>query len=205
MITGLLADAPYEDGRKTASDSAREVKNNMQMNGQSSQYMGIQQILLTALNQSSIFRNATLPKNIYPFLISKYTPGNGYGWHVDSPLMGNMMRTDIAMTIFLNDADDYTGGELELQTPFGNKEYKFKKGDAFCYPCQQLHRVKNLTAGERHVAVTWIQSLVKNTDERELLNNLQHVINSLKSAGPNTAEEHILQQSYSNLLRKWSE
>lgn len=175
------------------------------MNMQSSQYMAVQQILLAALNQSPIFRQATFPKNIYPFLISKYTEGNGYGWHVDSPLMGNMMRTDIAMTIFLNNPDEYTGGELELQTPVGTIEYKLAKGDAICYPCQQLHRVKDLTHGVRQVAVTWIHSLVKNSDEREILNNLQQAISSLRSSGANSAEEHILQQNYSNLLRKWSE
>jgi len=204
-ISKLLENASYEDGKNTASDTARLVKNNMQMNVQSSQNMAIQQILLTALNQNELFRNATLPKNIYPFLISKYTPGNGYGWHVDSPLMGNMMRTDIAMTIFLNDPEEYSGGELELHTPIGNIEYKFNKGDAICYPCMQLHRVKDIIAGERHVAVTWIQSLVKNVEEREILNNLQCVISSLKNSKSNTEEQNIIQQNYSNLLRKWSE
>lgn len=204
-ISKLVESAPYEDGKNTASDAAREVKNNMQMNVQSGQYMAIQQLLLTALNQNELFRNATLPKNIYPFLISKYTPGNGYGWHVDSPLMGNMMRTDIAMTIFLNDVAEYSGGELELHTPMGNIEYKFNKGDAICYPCMQLHRVKDIIAGERHVAVTWIQSLVKNVEEREILNNLQYVIGSLKNSKSNIEEQNIIQQNYSNLLRKWSE
>jgi len=204
-ITGLIAKAPYEDGKNTASDGAREVKDNLQMDMKSSEYIGIQQILLTAINQNELFRNAIFPKNIYLFLVSKYITGNGYGWHVDSPLMGNMMRTDIAMTIFLNDPSEYEGGELELSTPTGNILYKLDKGDAICYPCTQVHRVRELKGGERHVAVTWIQSLVKETEERSILNDLRQVINGLSSSGSNKPELNILQQNYSNLLRKWSE
>ncbi|WP_159798873.1 Fe2+-dependent dioxygenase [Flavobacterium sp. MK4S-17] len=204
-IVDLISEAPYDDGKNTASNAAREVKHNQQMNMQSSQYMGVQQILLTAINQNELFRNATFPKNIYPFLISRYTTGEGYGWHVDSPLMGNMMRTDIAMTIFLNDPSEYEGGELELSAPAGNILYKLDKGDAICYPCAQLHRVRELIRGERHVAVTWIQSLVKGTEERAILNSLREVINSLGNSGNNKPELNILQQNYSNLLRKWSE
>ncbi len=204
-IKNLIAKAAYENGKNTASDVARKVKDNLQMDMKSGEYMGVQQILLTAINQNEQFRSTTFPKNIYPFLISKYITGNEYGWHVDSPLMGNMMRTDIAMTIFLNDPSEYEGGELELSTPTGNTLYKLDKGDAICYPCTQVHRVRELKGGERHVAVTWIQSLVKEAEERSILNDLRQVINDLGSSGNNRPELNILQQNYSNLLRKWSE
>jgi|SRR5690606_7664033 len=204
-IKNLLASAPYDDGKNTATDSARDVKSNLQVNMQSQQYGMIQQILLGALNQNETFRNALYPKNIYPFLISKYTAGNEYGWHVDNPLMGNMMRTDVAMTIFLNAPEDYEGGELELEIPSGTLLYKLKKGDAICYPCMYLHRVKQLISGERHVAVTWIQSLVKENEERGILYDMQQVLNTLKKSASNSREQLVLQQSHSNLLRKWSE
>lgn len=77
-IDAIRKDAPYDDGKNTATDSAREVKNNMQMNMQSQHYMAIQQILLTALNENESFRTTTLPKNIYPFLISKYSEVNSF-------------------------------------------------------------------------------------------------------------------------------
>jgi PKHD-type hydroxylase len=204
QIQSLLAQAPYQDGKNTATDQAKEVKNNEQMNVQSTEYMAVQQILLTAINHSPLFRNAVFPKNIYPFLVSKYTSGKGYGWHVDSPLMGNMMRTDIAMTIFLNDPSEYEGGELELQTHIGNTLYKLNAGDAICYPCTQVHRVREVLKGERHVAVTWIESQVKDAEERNILYNLFQVMNNLKVSPTHLAEQHSLQQSYSNLLRKWS-
>jgi len=195
--------ASYEDGRITASNAAREVKNNLQINTQSQQYMAMQQIMLGAMNQNHLFRNAILPKNVYPFLISKYKEGMNYGWHVDSPLMGNMMRTDVAMTIFLNDPSEYEGGELELQSPSGSILYKLNKGDAVCYPCTQLHQVREVTSGERHVAVTWIESMVRCPESRKILFDIQQVIDSLRSADLQSAEAHLLQQNHSNLLRMW--
>jgi PKHD-type hydroxylase len=203
QILGLSNKANYEDGRNTATDVAKEVKNNLQMNSQSAEYMNIQQTLMTALNQNALFRNAVFPLHVYPFLISKYKEGMEYGWHVDSPIMGNMMRTDIAMTIFLNDPSEYEGGELELQSPTGSILYKLKKGDAVCYPCTQVHRVRKVTAGERHVAVTWIQSMVKATEQRTILFDMYTAIESLKNADPSQNTIQLLQQCHSNLLRMW--
>jgi PKHD-type hydroxylase len=203
QILGMSNKAIYEDGRNTATDVAKEVKNNLQMHTQSVEYMNIQQTLMAALNQNTIFKNAAFPLHVYPFLISKYKEDMEYGWHVDSPIMGNMMRTDIAMTIFLNDPSEYEGGELELQASTGSILYKLKKGDAVCYPCAQVHRVRKVTAGERHVAVTWIQSMVKATEQRTLLFDLYTAIESLKNVDPAQSQIQLLQQCHSNLLRMW--
>ena len=204
QISSLSLQAVFNDGKLTASNAAREVKHNMQMDMQNQYYMQIQQFILAAMNQCTIFREATFVKNIYPFLLSKYGPGMEYGWHVDSPLMGNMMRTDIAITIFLNDPEEYEGGELELRTPLGDKLYKLPAGHAICYPCTQLHRVRPVTGGERRVAVSWIESMVKNGEQRKILFDLQRIINNLLS---NNAREQAgeLQQIHSNLLRMWAE
>ncbi|MCU0421988.1 MAG: Fe2+-dependent dioxygenase [Bacteroidia bacterium] len=203
-IEQLQTQANYLDGKLTASNAAKEVKHNLQMDMQNQSYMQIQQMLLTALNQHPLFKGATLIKNIYPFLMSKYEEGMEYGWHVDSPLMGDMMRTDIALTIFLNNPSDYEGGELELQTPLGSQLYKLNAGDAICYPCQQLHRVRAITKGIRKVAVTWIQSLVKNSEQRKILFDMQQVINHLQTQ-KETDAANSLQQTHSNLLRMWAE
>jgi len=204
QIEHLQSQANYLDGKLTASNAAKEVKHNLQMDMQNQSYMQIQQLLIMSLNQHSLFKVATLIKNVYPFLLSKYEPGMEYGWHVDSPLMGDMMRTDIALTIFLNNPEEYEGGELELQTPLGSLLYKLKAGDAICYPCQQLHRVRTVTSGARKVAVTWIQSLVKNSEHRKMLFDMQQVINHLHSQ-LETESANSLQQIHSNLLRMWAE
>jgi PKHD-type hydroxylase len=203
QIHNLLDDKVFENGKLTASNAAREVKHNLQMHTQSQEYLSLQQILLMALNSSQLFRQAVFPKHIYPFLVSKYKQGMSYGWHVDSPLMGDLMRSDIAMTIFLNDASEYEGGELELQTPTGNQLYKLNAGDVICYPCTQLHQVREVVKGERKVAVTWVQSLLKSAEQRKILFELQQVIESLRAKDLKSDEANLLQQSHSNLLRMW--
>jgi PKHD-type hydroxylase len=205
QIEMLSGQAAFEDGRKTASAAAREVKNNLQIDGQSQAAMTMQQVLLGALNQSKVFRDATFIKNIYPFLFSKYEPGMQYGWHVDSPLMGGMMRTDIAITIFLNDPSEYDGGELELQSPTGTLLYKLAAGDAICYPCTQLHRVREVTRGQRRVAVSWIESMVKSSDQRKVLFDIQQVIDALREKDIQSEEANLLQQNHSNLVRMWAQ
>lgn len=204
QIGKLSEQAKYQDGKITATGAAREVKDNLQLSEHEQAYMSIQQVLLNALNRSALFRNALFPQNVYPFLISKYNKGMSYGWHVDSPVMGNMMRTDIAMTVFLNDPAEYEGGELELHTAAGSVKFKLAMGDAICYPCQYLHRVNEVTSGQRHVAVTWIQSLVRSPEQRGILFGLQRVAETLHQQNIATEEVGVLQQHYSNLLRMWA-
>lgn len=204
QISELSKQAAYLDGKSTASNAAKLVKHNLQMDAQSQTYAMAQQIILGALNQSSLFREATFIKNVYPFLLSKYTQGMEYGWHVDSPLMGNMMRTDIAITIYLNNPDEYDGGELELQTPIGNQLYKLAAGDAICYPCTQVHRVRPVTKGQRLVAVSWIESMVKSTDKRKILFEMQQTIEALLQTAVKE-EANKLQQIRSNLIRMWAQ
>ena len=205
MLSSLLDSVKYADGKETASAAAGEVKNNLQVDMNSQQYGMMQQVLVEGLSQNMLFRNAVFPKHVYPFLFSKYTEGMEYGWHVDSPLMGNMMRTDIAMTVFLNSPDSYDGGELELESPVGPMLYKYAAGDAICYPCPQLHRVRPVTRGERRVAVSWIQSMVKNADQRKALFEIQQVIDALRVGNLQSPEAHLLQQTHSNILRMWAE
>jgi PKHD-type hydroxylase len=205
MVEGLSMQAPFEDGRKTASLAAKEVKQNLQIDPSSHQYMALQQIMFDAINQSELLRSVAFPKQVHPFLFSKYEPGMSYGWHVDSPIMGNMIRTDIAITVFLSNPEDYDGGELELQTATGNMLYKFEKGDAICYPCTQLHRVREITRGERKVAVSWMQSMVRDAEQRRILFEINTVVNDLRKKDIQSAEANRLLQTHSNLLRMWSE
>ena len=203
-IRFLFKSGAFDDGRLTAYSAAKEVKSNLQLNHQTQEHAAIQQNILAALNRNTLFRNAVLPHSIHPFVISNYKPGMHYGWHVDSPVMGNMIRTDVALTIFLNDPEEYDGGELELQTANGNILYKLNKGEAICYPCTQVHRVREVTRGERNVAVSWVQSLVKETVYRKMLFEIFQVTENLRSKALAEEEYLVLQQHYSNLLRMWA-
>jgi PKHD-type hydroxylase len=166
----------------------------------------MQAIINNALASSPLFNAAVLPKYVYPFLISKYTPGMYYGWHVDSPLMGNPpVRTDVAMTLFLSDPAAYEGGELVIQAGQHNIPFKPAKGDAIVYPCQYLHCVNEVRSGERRAAVTWIQSAVRAPDQRQILYNLNQVHALLSHKNQHAPETNLLLQTHSNLLRMWTE
>ena len=207
MIEQLVSETEFIDGKATAGMSAKEVKNNLQIDlADTAKLPAIQQLLNNAVKSSPFFQAAAQPKNIFPFLISKYTPGKYYGWHVDSPLMGDpSIRTDLAMTVFLSDPSDYEGGELVIQTSAGSMAVKPAKGDAILYPCQFLHCVNEIRSGARLAAVTWIQSNIQSAEQRELLFQLNQVHAILQQKDPHAPETNLMLQSYSNLFRMWAD
>ena len=205
-IDALIARSEFTDGKLTASMAAKEVKNNLQLASGTENLAAIQDIISKALQQSPLFNIAALPKNIYPFLVSKYTSGKYYGWHVDSPVMGTPpIRTDMAMTVFLSDPDTYEGGELVIQADTTSASFKPAKGDAVLYPCQYLHCVNEIKSGERLAAVTWIQSNVKDAEQRQILFQLNQVHSALYQQAPHAPATTLLLQSHSNLFRMWAD
>ncbi|MDA8363186.1 MAG: Fe2+-dependent dioxygenase, partial [Gammaproteobacteria bacterium] len=128
--------------------------------------------------------------------------------HVDDPVMGGdgaLYRSDIAITLFLNDPQQYDGGELEIRTAFGSQSVKLPAGDAVMYPASSLHRVTPVTRGERLVAVTWAQSLVRDPAKRELLYELNQAREALLAAAPDAPETTRVNTAYVNLVRMWGE
>ncbi len=208
-IDTLLPQIPFEDGKNTASGVAREVKNNQQASRTpNAAKQRVQEIVFAALAQHPIVKMAFMPKAILPPIISRYSNGNTYGWHTDSPIMsdgGQTIRVDLSATLFLSAPETYTGGELVIHTPTGFVPFKGKKGDVVIYPTTRLHCVNPVTEGERVAAVTWMQSFIKDTEQRELIFQLKSVEESVGSRDPLSTEHLLLQQVYANLVRMWSE
>lgn len=208
QIDTLMAKAKYIDGRATASMRAKEVKQNLQIDhADQSTLPQLQNMVLNAIYSNERFQKVVFPKYTYPPVFSKYDEEMTYGWHTDGPIMGQQMplRTDMAMTCFLSDPDTYEGGELEIQSPTGLKQYKLAKGDAIFYPTTQIHRVAPVTSGTRLVCVTWIQSLVREPQNREILTTLSDVHKNLIQEDILDPNAEQLLQVYSNLMRKWAE
>ncbi|MFN8288698.1 MAG: Fe2+-dependent dioxygenase [Chitinophagaceae bacterium] len=206
-IEELIGRARFVDGKITASLAAKDVKDNLQIDSDNTNVLKpLRAILMNALETSPYFNVAAQPKQVHPFLISKYTTGNHYGWHVDSPIMGDPpIRTDLAMTIFLSDPATYEGGELVIQGTAGPVAIKAAKGDAILYPCQFLHCVNEIKSGERLAAVTWIQSNIPSAEKRQLLFELNQVHALLSQRDPRSQEANLLLQCYSNLFRMWAD
>jgi PKHD-type hydroxylase len=131
-----------------------------------------------------------------------------YGDHVDDPIMGSAsprFRSDVSMTVFLTPPEAYDGGELTIRTAFGEHQVKLPAGDAVVYPSSSLHRVAEVTRGERVVALTWIQSYVRDPSRRELLYELNRAREILLRQAPEAEHTGLVDRSYANLLRMWGE
>ena len=78
-------------------------------------------------------------------------------------------------------------------------------GDAIMYPASSLHRVAPVTRGERLVAVTWVQSLVRDPGKRGLLYELNLAREKLLQNLPEAEETARVNSAYVNLVRMWAE
>jgi PKHD-type hydroxylase len=207
-IHETLEGAEFVDGRLTAGFAAARVKHNLELKPEPERMQRLVRILMAALGHNETFRFAALPHRVADPIFARYTPGMTYGDHVDDPIMGAQgprFRTDVSMTIFLNDPATYEGGELVMRTPFGERTVKLPAGDAVIYPSSSLHRVAPVSAGERLVALTWIQSYVRDPARRELLYELNLAREQLLKDAPGTDTTGYVDRSYANLLRMWGE
>jgi len=207
-IRTILAQATFVDGRLSAGGYAARVKLNQELPPQAEQLQRLNQLVMNTLVQHPQFQGAALPHRIASPFYARYTKGQTYGDHIDDPVMGppgQRYRSDIACTLFLNSPDAYEGGELRIRTTFGSQQVKLAAGHAVLYPASSLHRVEEVTAGERLVAVTWIQSLVRDPARRELLYELAQARDGLMQTQPEAEVTRQVDHSYVNLVRMWSE
>lgn len=199
---------PFVSGFETAGGRARRVKNNEQISQKAEERKALHEIVIGALARSKEFHRAALPKRIRPPLISRYRPGMAYGKHVDNALMGPRgarERSDVSVTVFISDLDEYDGGELVIHSPFGVQEVKLPSGSVVAYPSSSLHEVTEVTRGERLVAVTWVQSYVRDDQKREIIGNLAQIKDKMNVLAENALETDLAHHTYANLLRMWAE
>lgn len=197
----------FGDGKATAGYRAKRVKHNLQLEKTPADAKFLSEAILGALKSSAEFNAAAVPKRIRPPLISRYEPGMEYGDHVDDAIMdkANPFRSDVSVTVFLNDPTEYDGGELTIVGSFGDQGCKLPAGDAVVYPSSSLHRVAPVTRGHRLAAVTWVQSLVRDPAKREILYDLNRIRLTMSRALADAPETDLAHRAYSNLLRRWAE
>src|SRR5690606_2195650 len=125
-----------------------------------------------------------------------------YGTHVDEALIDGQ-RTDISFTLFLSSVESYQGGELVLEDSAGERAWKLDAGDVLLYPATFLHRVNEVTEGERLVVVGWITSRISAADRRELMFELEQSLREEFTSRGKTAQYDRLARLRNNLLREW--
>lgn len=199
-INGLVSSGPQASG----------LKRNLQLDTNSPVFAALSQRVAQALKKHPLFISAVLPKTVLPPMFNRYEGGGHYGNHVDNAIQtdrfsGQAVRTDVSTTVFLNDPEDYEGGELVVEDSFGTHEIKLDAGDAIVYPSTSLHRVEPVTRGVRVASFLWTQSLVRDAWRRSMLHELDMTILKLRHLHGDTAEIVALTGHYHKLLQQWAE
>ena len=202
LIRATLAQATFVDGRETAGFAARLVKNNRQASDRKTET--VRKLVEERILAHEVFAMAVRPKALTPVMFSRYEPGMQYGSHVDDPLMHGL-RTDVSFTLFLSEPDSYDGGELVIEGAAGEDAVKLAAGSLIAYPSTALHRVAEVTRGERLAAVGWARSYLRDGAQRELLFELDTARRQLFKREGKSAEYDLVSKSLANLLRMWAE
>lgn len=198
------AEAEWEEGALTAGAYAKASKTNWQLDRDTPLFDELEAMVRSSVCNHPLIKAAALPLSVHSILFSRALAGEGYGRHVDNPFMAGG-RTDLSFTLFLSDPASYEGGELVVERPDGEDSYKLPAGHALLYPSSSLHRVEPVQSGRRYVAVGWMQSVVRDHEQRELLFELETACRSLAQRVGRCQELELLYRCHANLLRRWGQ
>tara|TARA_Y100001968_G_scaffold322235_1_gene357952 strand:- start:228 stop:893 length:666 start_codon:yes stop_codon:yes gene_type:complete len=202
IIQKLKAEkSSWQDGKLTAGSHAAKIKNNFQLDKHSKTSIEIKDKITNKIISNPLLKSFTLPSLIHGVMFTKSLDGHCYGSHIDNPYMPSG-RSDLSFTLFLNEPEDYKGGELCIQTINKTEKIKLSAGKMIVYPSTQIHSVAEVKNGARYVCVGWIQSYVQNNEDRNFLFGLDAGAKGLLAKHGRSDELDLIFQSYSNLLRR---
>ena len=112
-----LKDLSWEDGKKTAGNHAAKVKDNLQLDRSSNIAKKCIGLIEKRILNDVLIKSFALPKRIHGTMFTKSLQGMKYGRHIDNAFMSSG-RADLSFTIFLNEKDKYSGGELLIRFQF---------------------------------------------------------------------------------------
>src|SRR5215467_14687862 len=115
----IMDAADWQDGRSTAGAQSAMVKRNEQLPPDSEVARKLGRRVVSALIAHPRFLSAAIPLQIFPPLFNRYAAAGGhhFGVHVDNAVRGDHLtglriRTDLSVTLFLAEPDEYDGGDL---------------------------------------------------------------------------------------------
>ena len=209
----LMDASAWEDGRSTAGAQSALVKRNEQLppDGDVARKLGHR--IISALTANPRFLSAAVPQHIFPPLFNRYSADGGhhFGIHVDNAVRGDRLtglriRTDLSVTLFLSEPEEYDGGELVIEDLYGSHEVKLPAGDLVLYPASSLHMVTPVTRGARVASFFWLQSMIRDAHARSMIFDLDTAIQALaERLGRDDPETVKLTGIYHNLIRYWAE
>jgi PKHD-type hydroxylase len=208
----MLNSAQWDDGRVSAGAQAAKAKNNEQLASGSETARFLQALVLQALDRQPLLFSAALPRKVFTPGFNRYGgTSNFYGEHVDGairtqPGSEQRIRTDLSCTLFLSEPSEYEGGELLIQGGLSTQNVKLPAGDLVLYPGTTVHQVAPVTRGCRLACFFWIESMVRDNEQRRILFDMDmHLMHLRATAGESDAAVVGLTGTYHNLLRMWAD
>ena len=206
-IVRMLKLMQWQPGVSPSKEYSEKVKGNLELP------MGIHKdadvhlkFILNRLMKTKFFIRRSLPKNIGRPRFNLYKDGGYYAKHADSAFMGTNpeIRTDLSMTLFLSDPDDYVGGELRLEYTSGVvMELREPKGTVVVYPSGIMHEVLPVTEGERIAFVAWVESHISDPAKRDILAEITMLCEDM-SERENLSDLHTRMLCIKhNMFRQW--
>jgi PKHD-type hydroxylase len=203
-IAQIARQAKFVDGKVSNPHSI--VKQNVIADPNDSIGHKASQIALAALQRSEQARNFIFPRRVAAPILVRYAAGMKYGPHTDAaflPVGPEPLRSDVSGTIFISNPSEYQGGELIVHLGSEVVSIKGAAGSAVFYASTSLHQVVPVTSGERLVMISFIESLIPDQMQRDLLYTLGEVraLEGLKMDWSNRTQ---LEYVIANLHRMWS-
>lgn len=176
LVDQLVQLDEWKQGQARTEALTGTVKQNLEIDRNHPSSLAASDILCKKLLACDPFQKDHLPHKIFSVKFNKYTKTGAYNRHTDSATM-HQVRTDLACTIFLTDPDSYEGGELCIEQRDGTIfKHKGKKGHCVVYKCGAPHWVTPVTKGSRISGVTWIESYLRNEQQRDILSRMRRFL-----------------------------
>ena len=203
-IAEIARQAKFIDGRRSNPHNATKESAIADPNDPMAQKAS--QIALAALQRSEEVRNFVFPHRVAVPSLCRYDVGMKYGPHVDAaflPVGAQPLRSDVSCTLFISNPADYQGGELVAHIGSEPLRIKGSAGSVVFYPSTTVHQVVPVSAGERLVMITFIESQIPDQLQRDMLYALGEVraLEALKMDWRNRTQ---LDYVIANLHRMWS-
>lgn len=210
-VRAIIDAGEWVDGNVTSGHQSALAKSNEQLPEGSTAAREGGAIILEALGRSPLFFAAALPLKVFPPLFNRYGEGQKFGTHVDNAIRIQRgtefrIRSDLSITVFLEQPEAYDGGELLVEDHYGVQRVKLPAGHAVLYPSSSLHNVTPITRGRRVASFFWLQSMIRDDSARRILFDLDQSVQRLTGElGGDDRSVIELTGVYHNLLRRWAD
>jgi PKHD-type hydroxylase len=154
--------------------------------------------LIEALEAQPLFELAVLPRRFGPLSLSSTL--------ARSDERPGHVRPDLEVIVFLSDPAGYEGGELTIDTGYGDEYYKEAAGTCVVCPLPARRATRAVSRGERRLATMVVESRVRDSAQREILYDLGCALGYYELGMGATEETSIsLRRTRDALLHEWAD